>query len=117
MEQLNRVELRGRIGNVRISNVSGRSVCHFSVATNSIYRNSENAVVEETTWHNCSIWSSQRLPDLSFIKVGMPVTVVGRLRNSKYTGADGVERWSTEVMASDVKALPENEPLRSAQSC
>lgn len=116
MEQLNKVELRGRVGNVRVSNVSGRSVCHFSVATNTIYRNMENTIVEETTWHNCSVWSSQRMPDLSFIKVGMPIAVGGRLRNSKYTGSDGVERWSTEIIANDVQALPENEPLRSAQT-
>jgi len=117
MEQLNKVELRGRVGNVRISNVSGRSVCHFSVATNTIYRNVENSLVEETTWHNCSIWSSQKLPDLTKIRVGMPIAVTGRLRNSKYTGADGIERWSTEIIATQVQALPENEPLRSAQTC
>jgi len=99
---------------VRISPVADKSVCRFSVATNTIFHNSENNLVEEVTWHNCSIWSSKRFPDLSFIKAGMPIEVLGRLRSGKYTGNDGVERVSTEVMVSDLKVLPEGEQLKPA---
>ena len=116
MEQLNRIQLRGRVGNVRLSMVAGRSVCHFSVATNTIYRNADNQPIEEVTWHNCFLWSSKRYPDVSFIRVGRPVEVVGRIRSNRYIGTDGVERISTEVAASEVTALPENEPLRASTS-
>lgn len=112
MDQLNYVELRGRVGMVRTSAVGDRSVCHFSVATNTIYHNSDNALVEEVTWHNCTIWSGKRLGDLTFIKAGIPIEVKGRLRSGKYTSADGIERVSTEIIASQVTALPENEPLK-----
>lgn len=114
MDQLNHVELRGRIGLVRLSPVAERSVCRFSVATNSIFHNAENVLVEEVTWHTCTLWSSKRFPDLSFIRAGLPVEVDGRLRSSKYTGTDGVERYSTEIIVSDLRLLPEGEQLRPA---
>lgn len=38
MEQLNKVELRGNIGTVRIQNVGDSKVARLSVATNIIYR-------------------------------------------------------------------------------
>ena len=113
---MNRIQLRGRVGNVRISMVAGRSVCRFSVATNTIYRNAENQPVEEVTWHNCFLWSSKRYPDISFIRVGRPVEVTGRIRSNKYTGSDGIERVATEVAVNEINILPENEPLTAATS-
>lgn len=111
MEQINQVIIRGRVGIVRLNTVNERNVCNFSVATNLVRRNSGNAAVEEVTWHNCTVWGNKRLPDLSLIKVGSPVEVKGRLRNSKYSGADGVEHYSTEVMVTEFSILPDSEPL------
>ena len=37
MEQLNRIELRGNVGNVRLSNVGESLVARFSLATNFMY--------------------------------------------------------------------------------
>lgn len=116
MEQLNRIELRGRVGNVRLSQVGDGTVCHFSVATNTIYRNQDNVATEETTWHSCTLWASRRCPDLSFIKVGAPVELNGRMRSKKFTGQDGVERYTYEVWVGDIRALPENEPLKAASN-
>lgn len=116
MEQLNRIEIRGRVGNTRTSVVGEKTVCRFSVATNFVYRNSENVAVEEVTWHNCNLWSSKRFPDLSIIKIGAAVSVVGRVRTNKYTGSDGTEKYSTEVVVNDLQILPESEVLSSESS-
>lgn len=113
MEQLNRIELRGRIGMVRTSEVGNRQVCHFSVATNSIYKGQDNQVVEETTWHNCTLWSSKKFPDLSIIKTGLPVEVTGRMKSNRYNLSDGTERTSYEVLANEFRILPENEQLKA----
>ena len=113
MEQMNKAEIAGRIGTVRTAKVGERTVCHFSVATNVITRNAESGVVEETTWHNCSLWSGRKYPDLAFIKVGMPIHVSGRMRSNKYTGSDGVERTSCEIIVSEAEALPAEEPMTS----
>lgn len=116
MEQLNRIEIRGRVGNARLSTVGDKEVCRFSVATNFIYHNSENVAVEETTWHNCNVWRTKKLPDLSIIKTGAAVEVVGRIRTNKYTASDGTEKYSTEVMVNELKVLPQGEPLTSEAS-
>lgn len=113
MEQLNRIQLRGRIGNVRVNPVGDKSVCHFSVATNILYRNQEGTAVEEATWHNCTLWSNKKYKDFDFLAVGRGVEVVGRIKNAKYTGTDGVERYSSDIVVSDATILPEDEPLKA----
>ena len=116
MEQINYVKVRGRVGNARVSVVGDRSVCRFSVATNSVYRNSDNIATEEVTWHNCNVWSGKRLPDPGVIKVGAGVEIEGRLRTNKYTASDGTEKFSTEIVVGEIKFLPENEPLTAISS-
>ncbi len=111
MEQINQVIIRGRVGIVRLNTVNEKNVCNFSVATNLVRRNGDNTAVEEVTWHNCTVWGNKRLPDLSLIKVGSPVEVKGRLRNNKYTGADGAEHYSTEISVVEFNILKDSEPL------
>ena len=45
MEQLNRIELRGNVGNIRLSNVGESQVARFSLATNFIYKGKEGDAV------------------------------------------------------------------------
>lgn len=52
MEQLNRLEIRGNVGNVNILKVGETRVAHFSVATNFAYKGRNGEPVIETTWHN-----------------------------------------------------------------
>lgn len=108
MEQLNRIELRGNVGNVRISNVGNSQVARFSLATNFMYKSKDGEGVVETTWHNIVVWSGKNMPDFSRIGKGTPVYVCGRLRSSKYTAADGSERQIYEVIANKL-AIEEDE--------
>jgi len=116
MEQLNKVQLRGRVGNVRTNAVGDRQAYHFSVATNYVYRNQEGNIVEETTWHNCTYWGNKKNVDLSFIKTGTAVDVTGRIKTGKYIGTDGVERYSYDVVAYELSQIPDDEPLKSESS-
>ena len=111
MEQLNRIELRGNVGNVRLSNVGESLVARFSLATNFMYKGREGDAVIETTWHNVVAWSGRNMPDFSKIGKGTPLYVCGRMRSSKYTGADGQERTAYEVIANKI-AFEEPSPLQ-----
>ena len=102
MEQLNRIELRGNVGNVRFSDVGDSRVARFSLATNFIYKGREGDAVIETTWHNIVAWSGKGMPDLSKIEKGIPLYVCGRLRSAKFTGNDGTEKQIYEVVASRI---------------
>ena len=103
MEQLNRIELRGNVGNIRISEVGESKVARFSVATNFIYKGKDNEGVVETTWHNVVAWSGKGMPDFTAITKGAPVYVTGRIRTSRFTGSDGTEKTVYEVVASKIE--------------
>ena len=105
MEHINRIELQGRVGTVRTNTFNGTLVANFSLATDFLYKNRDGSGVSETTWHNVVAWSNREMPDLSQISVGMPVHVTGRMRATKYTAADGAEKYYYEVVASKVRFM------------
>jgi len=102
MEQINKIELRGNVGNVRLQNVGGKQVVRFSLATNYSYKAKNGDGVIETTWLNISAWEGKGMPDFSKIEKGSTVHVTGRIRSSKYTNSQGEERQSYEVSASQL---------------
>lgn len=109
MEYINRIELQGRVGTVRTNTVNGSMVVNFSLATELLYKNREGGGVSETTWHNVVAWSGKEMPDLSAITVGTSLNVIGRMRATKYTSADGTDKYFYEVMASRVKIITNEE--------
>ena len=109
MEQLNRIEIRGNVGNVNILKVGDTRVAHFSVATNFAYKGRNGEPNIETTWHNVTAWEGNKgIAPLDSIRKGFPVYVSGRLRSQKYTSSDGVERTSMELIASTVELVDGN---------
>ena len=105
MEQLNRIELRGNVGNIRISAAGSGQVARMSLATNFMYKNRDGEAVVETTWHNIVAWSGKGMPDFTAITKGAPVYVTGRIRTSRFTGSDGTEKTVYEVVASKIEVL------------
>jgi len=103
MEQLNRIELRGMVGSTRLNTVGERKVMHFTLATSRAYRDKEGQAVIDTTWHNVTAWENKEMDYVDQIKRGAKLYVVGRLKNSKFLGSDGIERNATEIIASRVE--------------
>lgn len=112
MENLNRIELRGVVGSVRVQNVSNRKVYHFNLATSRAYKDKNGTAVIETTWHQVVAWESESNPDLNKIEKGTKLYVSGRIRNQKYMASDDVERQMTEVVANRVVIVDSSEPLQ-----
>jgi single-strand DNA-binding protein len=108
MDHINRIELQGRVGNVRINEHNGTRVANFSLATDLLYKTKDGNAVSETTWHNVVAWESRDTPNVHSICVGMPLNVIGRLRTSRYTTADGTEKIFYEVLASKIRVIEED---------
>ena len=106
MEHLNRIELRGHIGNIRIFPVGDTKVARFSLATNASFRNQSGGIVIETTWHNVAAWEGPECRNLDQLQKGDPVYVQGRIRCQRYTANDGTERTLYEVIAGKLDVLP-----------
>ena len=105
-KSINRVELQGRVGTVRIQSVDDQLVASFSLATEHSFKLKDGAIVTETTWsHICGFES--RNVCLEGLSRGVLVHLTGRLRTSRYTAADGTERTFTEVVAERLKVVEE----------
>ncbi len=103
---LNRVEVRGRVGqDPRIAKVGEASVARFSVATNEIFKDRNGEIREETTWHNISAWAGKGIADFTKVRKGAMVSLVGRIRNVKYTSIEGEDRHYQEIVASHLDVL------------
>ena len=110
MEHINRIELQGRVGNVRTNVVGETKVANFSLATDHLYKGRDGSAISETTWHNIVAWSGRNMPDLNRICKGTAVHVIGRVRANRYTSADGTERLFYEILAGKIKILEEESP-------
>lgn len=109
MDHINRIELQGRIGFVRTNIVGDTKVSNFSLVTEHLYKTRDGGAVNETTWHYIVAWDSKEMPDLDLFAKGLAVNVIGRLRATRYTNADGTEKQMYEVVASKVRILNEEE--------
>ena len=109
MEHINRVEIRGNVGMVRLNEHNGKKVANFSVVTELLYKTREGTAISELTWHNIVAWSGRDIVDLSLITKGTPVHVFGRIKTSKYTSADGTEKFFYEVAASKLSIVDDSQ--------
>lgn len=112
MEQLNRIELRGTVGSVKLQTYEGNRVARINLATNIAYKDREGAPVIETTWHNVTAWEGKGVQDLEHIEKGSKLYVQGRLRVQKFMGSDGIEKMVTDVLANRIMLIEGEEPLQ-----
>ena len=111
MEQLNRIELRGNVGSVRLQNFEGRRVANIYMATNFAYKDKSGNAVIDTTWHNVTAWEGKNIQDVANIKKGDMLYVTGRIRIQKYSTADGTEREYPEAVATRVTPVESEDGL------
>ncbi len=105
---INKVILIGNLGQdpeVR-STTSDQTVASFSVATSDSWRDKASGErIERTEWHRISAWG--RLAEIcrDYLRKGSRVYIEGRLQTRKWQDKDGNERYTTEVVASDMQML------------
>lgn len=108
MASVNKVILVGNLGRdpeVRYS-AEGSAICNISIATTSQWKDRTSGEKrEETEWHRVVFYN--RLAEIAgeYLRKGRPVYVEGRLRTRKWTGQDGQERFTTEIIAEQMQML------------
>lgn len=101
----NTIELVGIVGSARHTEVNGRRLCQFTVATNYSYISKQSGPVIETTWHDCQYWEKDDKEYPVDLKRGTQVHVCGMLVYQRYTGTDGVQRNSISIRVHSVKMI------------
>lgn len=108
MEQLNKVELVGIVGNVRVSRAGDGRIARITLATSHIYTPADESPVIETTWHNIdAIEDGDRIKDVEAIKTGDKLRVLGRIRNIRVYDEYGKPYASISIIANSVEVINE----------
>ncbi|MEY4653060.1 MAG: single-stranded DNA-binding protein [Pseudomonadota bacterium] len=85
---------------------SGQAVANISIATSTRRKDKTSGeMVEDTQWHRVTFYD--RLAEIAgeYVKKGRPVYVEGRLKYGKYTGQDGIERNTVDIIATELQLL------------
>jgi len=99
---VNKVTLIGNLGRdpeIRTAQ-SGTKIVNFSVATSENWKDKKTGERrEKTEWHRIVIFS-EGLANIAerYLKKGSKVYIEGALQTRKWTGNDGVEKYTTEVV-------------------
>jgi len=99
---VNKVILIGNLGRdpeVRFSQ-DGTKIVNFSIATSERWKDkSTGERREKTEWHRVVLFN-EHLAEIAeqYLRKGSKVYVEGALQTRKWTGNDGIEKYSTEVV-------------------
>ncbi|HEY0199766.1 MAG TPA: single-stranded DNA-binding protein [Rhodanobacter sp.] len=88
----------------------GTAVTTINIATSESWTDKQSGEKQERTeWHRVKLFG--RLAEIAgdYLKKGRQVYIEGSLRTDKYTDKAGVERYSTDVIASEMQMLGGNE--------
>lgn len=104
---VNKVILIGNLGRdpeVR-STASGTSVCNLRIATSERRKDREGNWNDHTEWHSVVCFGRTADNVGRFLAKGRQVYIEGRLQTRKWQDKDGADRWSTEVVADNLRFL------------
>lgn len=107
MASLNKVTLIGNLGadpETR-SMPSGDAVTNIRVATTESWKDKSGEKKEHTEWHNVVFY--RKLAEIAgqYLKKGSQVYIEGSLRTRKWQDKDGQDRYTTEIVATEMKML------------
>ena len=105
---LNKVMLIGHLGKdpeVRYM-PSGGAVANVTLATNESWKDKQTGETQERTeWHTVVFFGKLAEIAGEYLRKGRQVYVEGSLRTRKWQDKNGVDRYTTEIVASDMQML------------
>jgi single-strand DNA-binding protein len=105
---INKVIIVGNLGadpEVRYTG-GGTAVCSLSIATSESWTDKQSGEKQERTeWHRVKLFGKLAEIAGEYLKKGRQVYIEGSLRTDKYTDKQGVERYSTDIVANELQML------------
>src|SRR5437763_14311058 len=114
MASVNKVILVGNLGRdpeTRYA-TSGSAICNITIATSRQWKDKATGEKkEETEWHRVVFYDKLAEIAGEYLKKGRSVYVEGRLKTRKWQDKDGVEKYTTEIIATDMQMLGSREGM------
>lgn len=105
---VNKVIIVGNLGadpETRYS-TGGGAICNLRIATSEKWKDKQTGQdVEKTEWHRVVLFGKLGEIAGEYLKKGRQVYIEGSLRTNKYTDKEGVERYSTDIVANEMQML------------
>src|SRR4051812_48705306 len=104
---LNKVLLIGNLGKDPEMKYTpqGTPITTFSLAVSRNRKSPEGQVIDETEWFRVVAWERLAETCNEYLRKGSKVYIEGRLQTRKWTGQDGQERQTVEVVAQEMLLL------------
>ena len=105
---VNKVILVGNLGNdpeVRYAN-NGAAIANLSIATSESWKDKNTGEQQEKTeWHRVVMFN--RLGEIAgeYLRKGSKIYIEGKLQTRKWQDQSGQDRYSTEIVASEMQML------------
>ena len=108
MNGVNKVILVGYVGSDPQCNQGrngGGMVTTMQIATTQRWKDQQGQDQSKTEWHNLVFF--KRLAEVAgdYVKKGDPLYVEGSLQTDKYTDKNGIEKYTTKVIVSQMQML------------
>lgn len=107
MASLNKVMLIGSLGRdpeIRYM-PNGDAACNLSVATSESWKDKSGEKQERTEWHRISMFGKLAEIAGQYLAKGSSVYLEGKLQTRKWTDKDGVDKYTTEIIADRMQML------------
>lgn len=104
---INKVILVGNLGNDPETRYTqgGMAITRISLATTIVRKKGDGDTEERTEWHRVVFFGKLAEIAGEYLRKGSQCYVEGSIRYDKYTGQDGQEKYSTDIIASEMQML------------
>lgn len=94
---------------------AGTAVCTFGLATNRSWTTQAGETKEDTEFHRIVAWNKLGELCAQLLAKGRKVYVEGRLATHSWTGQDGVQHTTTEIVIEDMIILDSKRVVREGE--
>ena len=104
---INKVIIVGNVGNIESKFMpNGGQVVNISVATSENWKDKQTGeATERTEWHRVVIFNKLAEIASQYLTKGSKVYIEGSLRTRKWQDKQGQDRYTTEIVASEMQML------------
>lgn len=118
MSSLNQCNFIGRLGRDPETRylTNGDAVTNITLAVDESYKDKSGNKIDKCEWINVTFY--RKLAEIvgEYLIKGSLVYVSGKMQTRKFTDKNGIERYTTEIIANDMKMLSSKQNANNKES-